>query len=115
MDFAKQKLYKISTQGVDFIKVGRTAQNIEIALSIYALRLRPTFKELFTNIKDWCKAQKIGIGHKTVYEIDPRLLMSDFNRLNSRGGEVRDGGIKGATNMNNQRTSGIFGKELGSD
>ena len=40
--------------------------------------------------------------------------MSDFNRLNSRGGEVRDWGIKGATNMNSQGRSGIFEEKLGS-
>ena len=34
---------KVALPGVDFIKVGRKAQIIEIALSICALRLRPTF------------------------------------------------------------------------
>ena len=56
---------------------------------IYALRqtictlrqtictLRPTFVKLFTGTKVWCKAQKIGVGHKTVYEIDPWLEIYD--------------------------------------
>ena len=43
---------------------------------IYALRpaicaLRPTFEKLFTDAKVRRKAQKIGVWHKTVYEIDP--------------------------------------------
>ena len=43
---------------------------------IYALRqtiYAPclTFEKLFTGKKVWRKAQKIGIGCKTVYEIDP--------------------------------------------
>ena len=38
--------------GVNFIKVGRKAQIIEIAKSIYALRLHPTFEKLFTGVKD---------------------------------------------------------------
>ena len=43
---------------------------------IYALRsaicaLRPTFKQLFTGAKVQRKVQKIGVGRKTVYEIDP--------------------------------------------
>ena len=44
---------------------------------IYALHqtictLRPTFEKLFNGAKVWRKAPKIGIGHKTVNEIDPR-------------------------------------------
>ena len=46
--------------GVDFIKVGSTAQIIEIALSICTLCLRPT--------KIWAYG---AIGCKPVYEIDP--------------------------------------------
>ena len=43
----------------------------------YALRqticaLRLTFEKLFTDAKVWRKVQKIGVGCKTVYEIDPR-------------------------------------------
>ena len=34
--------------------------------------LCPTFEKLFTGAKVWRKAQKFGIGRKTVYEIDPR-------------------------------------------
>ena len=37
------------------------------------LMQRPTFEKLFTGIKVPSKAQKIGPGHKTVYEIDPWL------------------------------------------
>ena len=36
--------------------------------------LRPTFEKLFTGAKVWRKARKFGVGHKTVYEIDPWLL-----------------------------------------
>ena len=50
---------------VDFIKVGRMVQ------IIYALRLHPTFEKLFTGIKVQRKAQKIGVGFKTVNEIKP--------------------------------------------
>ena len=32
--------------------------------------LRPTFEKLFTGVKVWCKAQKMGVGHKAVYKID---------------------------------------------
>ena len=32
--------------------------------------LRPTFEKLFTGAKVWCKAQKMGVGHKAVYKID---------------------------------------------
>ena len=34
--------------------------------------LCPTFEKLFTGAKVRCKAQTIGVGRKTVYEIDPR-------------------------------------------
>ena len=57
-----------SLPGVDFIKVGRTAQIKEIALSICALRLCPDFEKLFTG----AKVLRKGKGHKKVYEIDPR-------------------------------------------
>ena len=33
--------------------------------------LRPTFEKLFTGAKVWRKAQKIGVGRKSVKEIDP--------------------------------------------
>ena len=29
------------------------------------------FKSAFSGVKVWCKAQKIGVWHKTVYVIDP--------------------------------------------
>ena len=45
---------------VDFIKVGRRVQIIEIALSICTLRLRPTFEKLFTDVK----FQRKGIRRK---------------------------------------------------
>ena len=54
----------LSLLGVDYIKVGRTVQNIVIALSIYALSLRPTFEKLFTGVKVWHKVQKIGVRCK---------------------------------------------------
>ena len=46
---------------------------------IYALRpaicaLHPTFEKLFIGAKVRRKAQKIGVGCKTVYEIDPWFL-----------------------------------------
>ena len=45
----------------------------EIALSIYALRLCPTFEKLnFTGLKVQRNAQMVGVGCKTVYEIEPR-------------------------------------------
>ena len=52
-------------------KVGHTAQNIQIALSIYTLPLCPTFAKLFTVLKVQRKTQKISLRSKTVYEIDP--------------------------------------------
>ena len=61
---------QLSRPGVDFIKVKLMAQIIEIALSIYALRLRPTFERLFTGVKVWHK----GIKCKKVHEIDHRLM-----------------------------------------
>ena len=61
--------------GVDFIKVGHTAQNIEIALSICALHQRPTFEKLFSGVRVQRKAQKIGGGRKTVYEIDLKSVL----------------------------------------
>ena len=49
-----------SHPGVDFIKFGRTAQIIAIALSICTLGLHPTFEKLFTCVKVRCK----GVGRK---------------------------------------------------
>ena len=48
--------------GFDFIKVGCTAQIIDITQSIYTLRLCPTIEKLFTGIKVWHRAQNIGAG-----------------------------------------------------
>ena len=53
------------------VNVGRKAYIIEIALSIYTLPQRPTFEQLFSGILVRPKAQKIMVGRKTVYEIDP--------------------------------------------
>ena len=39
--------------------------------------LRPTFEKLFTGAKVGRKAQKVGVGRKTVYEIDPRKNISN--------------------------------------
>ena len=56
--------------GVDFIKVGRKAQIIEIAL----LKLGARRKARSTPVKSFSKVQrKAQIGRKTVYEIDPGL------------------------------------------
>ena len=41
----------------------------------YALPLCPTFEELLTGVKVWHKAQMIGVGHKKVYEIDPKYAI----------------------------------------
>ena len=37
------------------------------------LHFMPIFWETFTGAKVQHKAQKINVGHKTVYEIDPNL------------------------------------------
>ena len=52
------------------MKVRGTTQIIENALSIYPIRLCPTFEQLFTGARVGRKAQNIGKGHNTVYEID---------------------------------------------
>ena len=44
--------------GVDFKKFGRTVQIIEIALSICALHLRPTFREAFYWRKSLAQGRK---------------------------------------------------------
>ena len=44
--------------GVDFIKVGPMAQIIEIALSICALRLRPTFWDAFHWRESWAQGRR---------------------------------------------------------
>ena len=51
-----ERVFYISFPGVDFIKFGHTAQIIEIALSIWALRLCPTFWEAFLLV------QKLSAG-----------------------------------------------------
>ena len=65
-DFARKPDYKCTNiqkvylvcypQAVNFIKVGHKARIIEIALSICALRLCPTFWEAFY----WCKSLAPG-------------------------------------------------------
>ena len=50
----------VSVTRVDFLKVGHMVQIIEIALSICALCLRPTFEKLVTGKKSWPSALKIG-------------------------------------------------------
>ena len=47
---------QVLTSGVDFIKVGRTTQIIEIALSICTLS--PTFGEAFYWRKSWAKGRR---------------------------------------------------------
>ena len=43
--------------------------------------LRPTFEKLLTGAKVRPKEKKIGVGRKSVYEIDPRTgFMDIFNR-----------------------------------
>ena len=54
---------------------------------IYALRqticaLRQSLKKLFTGAKVQGKAQKIGVGPKTVYVIDPRSPCKRIKELN---------------------------------
>jgi hypothetical protein len=44
---------------------------IEIALSMYALRLRRTFTPLKASQRYSVGRKKFGVGHKPVYEIDP--------------------------------------------
>ena len=63
--------------GVNFTKVGRTGQIIDITLSICTLRLCPTFEKLFTGIKVWRK----GVGCKKVNEIDPWWNRMDIHPL----------------------------------
>ena len=64
--------------GVDFIKVGRTAQIVEIAL----LKLGAWRKGCSTPLK---ASQKLGVGRKKVYEIDPRSerVLSALSRSGS--------------------------------
>ena len=64
--------------GFNFIRVGSTAEIIKISLSVYVLCLWPSFEKLFCSIKVWCKVHKIGIGRKTVHEIDPWLSFLKF-------------------------------------
>ena len=33
----------------------------------------PSFEKLFSGVKVWRRAQKIGLGRKTIQEIDPRI------------------------------------------
>ena len=62
------------TPEVNFMKVGRLVQIIEIALSIYVQRLCPTFEKLFTGVR--------VLGAKKVYEIDPKsCLQKAFNKF----------------------------------
>ena len=67
-------LVPVILPGVDFIKFGRKAGIIEIALSIFTQHLCLTFETLFTSVNVWRWVQKIGAGHETVYEIEPRQL-----------------------------------------
>ena len=60
---------------VNFIKVGRMAQIIEIALSICALRLRRTI----THVKSFLKSWVLHFAPcAQLYEIDPRLFLSKY-------------------------------------
>ena len=61
--------------GVDIIKVGPTVLIIEIALSICALRQRPTFEKHFSGIVVQRKAQKLSLGCKTVLKSTPDQLI----------------------------------------
>ena len=58
MKFSLSSTFMKSTPGVNFIKVGRKVQIIEIALSICALRLRPTFWEAFYWRKSWVQGRR---------------------------------------------------------
>ena len=46
--------------------------------------LGPTFEKLFIGAKVWRKVQKIGVGRKTVYEIDPCCL-ENVHRKQGKG------------------------------
>ena len=68
----------VEKSGVDCIKVGRTAQIIEIALSICAHRLPPTFEKLFTGVNVWHRVQKIGTGCKQLMKLTPGDICFSF-------------------------------------
>ena len=53
--------------GVDFLNVFRSAKSIEIALSIFAVRRRPTLSHEF-EAKSWMTWRK---GENRLREIDP--------------------------------------------
>ena len=79
--------------GVDFIKVGCTAQIIEIALSICTLHLRPTFEKLFfwrkcaaQGLKDQRSVQNSLWKRPLVFKNERnlnywRLFIGDFSGL----------------------------------
>ena len=46
-----------------------------VALSIYALCLRPTFEKLFIGIKVQRKAKKVGVGHKKFLKLTPQVTI----------------------------------------
>ena len=50
---------------------GRFDKKIICALRLTVCAIRPTFEKLFIGAKVQRKAQKIGVGCKTVNEIDP--------------------------------------------
>ena len=61
--------------GVYFIKVGRKAQIIEIALSICTLRLPPTFWEAFYWLKIWARGPMV---QKQFMKSVPELLLLSY-------------------------------------
>ena len=71
LDIKECLLFHPFFPGLDFIKVGRTAQIIEIAL----LKLGAWRKAHSKPLK---ASQKLGIGSKTVYEIDPWASCSKY-------------------------------------
>ena len=74
----------MASPGVDFIKVGRKAWIIDIALSICALRLCPTFWKAFY----WCirsaqgrRAQNSLWNRPQVAQMFQKMLFNIFHRL----------------------------------
>ena len=67
--FPKREIKIPANPGVNFIKVQSWAFFIEIALSIWALRLGPTFNAT----KSFSKVRLRFAPRTQLYEIDPRL------------------------------------------
>ena len=66
--------FHIQTSLRDLLTMGLFHQLVcDVRQTVIALS--QTFEKLFfTAVKVWRKAQKIGVGRRTVYEIDPRTV-----------------------------------------